>query len=137
MIVSGGYDGSIVYSIVGQEQLPHSVIVDAHKQSISLLSWHPSGHLLASASYDSILKFWSREPPGSTLEPQPNEIQQENPPTLYAGPLPASKALAATKSSTLNSTQAAAFAAQAQQRASNDYNQHNPQMNRKRQREQN
>lgn len=67
----------------------HSIICDAHRQSIDLLAWHPSGNLLASASHDCILKFWCREPAGSKLEPPLNESVQDNPPTYLYGPLPA------------------------------------------------
>lgn len=51
------------------------------------MAWHPSGHLLATASHDCILKFWCREPSGSRLEPPPNETLQENPPNYLYGPM--------------------------------------------------
>jgi WD40 repeat protein len=88
LLVSGGYNGSIAYWIVGQEhQSPHSKVEDAHRQSIDLIAWHPSGHLLATASHDCILKFWCREPPGSKLELPVNESLQENPPNYMFGPI--------------------------------------------------
>lgn len=46
-------------------QAPHSMIADAHRQSVDVVAWHPSGHMVATASHDCILKFWCREPPGS------------------------------------------------------------------------
>lgn len=87
LLVSGGYNGSIAYWIIGQRQTPHSKIEDAHRQSIDIMAWHPSGHLLATASHDCILKFWCREPAGSKLEPPPNETLQENPPNYLYGPM--------------------------------------------------
>lgn len=72
------------------------------------MAWHPSGHLLATASHDCILKFWCREPPGSKLEPQPNEVIQENPPNYLYGPILAQedgmKLLNATKEGTTATT---------------------------------
>lgn len=68
--------------------MPQSLIRDAHRLSIDVLAWHPSGNLLASTSHDLILKFWCREPPGSKLEPASSEVNQENPPVYYQGPIP-------------------------------------------------
>lgn len=59
------------------------------------MSWHPSGHLLATASHDCILKFWCREPIGSKLEPLTTETSAENLPTYYYGPLQAQRDLEA------------------------------------------
>jgi WD40 repeat protein len=87
LLVSGGYNGSLAYWIVGQYQSAHTRIDDAHRQSIDLITWHPSGHLLATASHDCMLKFWCREPIGSKLEPPPNESLSENPPNYLFGPL--------------------------------------------------
>ncbi len=66
------------------------MIRNAHRLSIDVLAWHPSGNLLASTSHDLMLKFWCREPPGSKLEPPPaRETQnQENPISYFHGPLP-------------------------------------------------
>ena len=50
-------------------QMPHSMIADAHRQSVDVIAWHPAGHMTATSSHDSILKFWSRECPGSTYSP--------------------------------------------------------------------
>jgi hypothetical protein len=52
-----------------------------------MLAWHPSGNLLASTSHDLMLKFWCREPSGSKLEQLSTELNQENPPLYYRGPL--------------------------------------------------
>jgi hypothetical protein len=46
-------------------QMPHSMIADAHRQSVDVIAWHPAGHMVGTASHDCILKFWCREPPGS------------------------------------------------------------------------
>lgn len=54
--------------------MPHTMIADAHRQSVDVIAWHPAGHLLSTASHDCILKFWCREPPGSKLELPPNEV---------------------------------------------------------------
>eukprot|EP01034_Spumella_vulgaris_P036774 gene36774-45367_t len=87
LLVSGGYNGSLVYWIAGQTQTPHTMVADAHRQSIDVIAWHPVGHLLATASHDCILKFWCREPPGSRLEQVPSEANQENPPQYAYGPM--------------------------------------------------
>eukprot|EP01031_Cornospumella_fuschlensis_P032783 gene32783-39636_t len=92
LLVSGGYTGSLAFWLVDcNAQMPHSLISDAHRQSVDLLEWHPGGQLLASASHDSILKFWSREPPGSRAESGPaeagREFHMENPPVVHWGPL--------------------------------------------------
>ena len=68
LLVSGGYNGSLIYWIAGQNQEPHTSIALAHRQFIDVLSWHPQGHLLATSSNDCVLKFWCREPPGSNLD---------------------------------------------------------------------
>jgi len=112
LLLSGGYNGSLVYWLANSSQAPHSVIADAHRQSVDLIRWHPSGHLVASASHDCIVKacmpcsfltlshlpipllplpgqFWSREPPGSALSAG-QEAPLENPALFGFGPLPAS-----------------------------------------------
>lgn len=82
------------------------MISDAHRQSVDLIAWHPSGHLLATASHDSILKFWCREPYGSKLDYINTESSQENPPQCYYGPLDSEKldafAAKATASNAMN-----------------------------------
>lgn len=88
LLVSGGYNGSLMYWICGGQQTPHSIIGDAHRQSIDLISWHHTGNLLATASHDCLLKFWCREPAGSKLEPTLSEINDVSPPVYMYGPLP-------------------------------------------------
>jgi polyadenylation factor subunit 2 len=73
LLLSGGYDGSLIYWLVGGNQAPHTVIADAHKQSIDVIKWHPHGHCVSTASHDGILKFWCREPPGSVLDDEGNK----------------------------------------------------------------
>jgi len=87
LLLSGGYNGSLIYWLAGQSQTPHTVIADAHRQSIDVIAWHPSGHLVGTSSHDSILKFWCREPPGSKLELPANEASQEYPPVYAHGPI--------------------------------------------------
>ena len=55
------------------------------RQSIDVIAWHPAGHCVGTASHDGILKFWSREPPGSTLEQEAKEFQDN--PNFAHGPL--------------------------------------------------
>ena len=38
-----------------------------------MLAWHPLGGLIASAANDGVLKFWTREPPGSKLSADQGE----------------------------------------------------------------
>lgn len=70
------------------QQSAHTMIADAHRQSIDVIAWHPAGHLLATTSHDCILKFWCREAPGSKLEQLASEAVQENPPVYAYGPIP-------------------------------------------------
>ena len=65
MIFIGGYNGSLIYWLCGHNQAPHTLISDAHRQSIDVIAWHPAGHCVGTASHDGILKFWCREPPGN------------------------------------------------------------------------
>ena len=62
---SGGYNGSLIYWLCNHNQAPHTLIADAHRQSIDVIAWHPAGHCVGTASHDGILKFWCREPPGA------------------------------------------------------------------------
>lgn len=36
--------------------------------SVDVVTWHPLGHYLVSISHDGPVKFWCREPPGSSLD---------------------------------------------------------------------
>jgi len=86
LLSSGGYNGSLIHWIINHTQAPHTVISDAHRQSIDILTYHPAGHCLATASHDGILKFWCREPPGSRLENDFTKEFQDNPTVAY-GPV--------------------------------------------------
>lgn len=77
LLLSGGYDGSLIYWLVGGNQAPHTIIADAHKQSIDVIKWHPHGHCVITASHDGILKFWCREPPGAVLDDADKEKNKE------------------------------------------------------------
>lgn len=86
LLSSGGYNGSIIHWIINHTQTPHTIIADAHRQSIDMLTYHPGGHCLATASHDGILKFWCREAPGSKLENDFSKEFQDNP-TVAHGPV--------------------------------------------------
>lgn len=89
LLLSGGYFGSLIYWIVGHNQCAHTAIADAHRQSIDVITWHPGGHLVATASHDGILKFWCQEPPGSKLDPpMSGEIVEIQGSSFGYGPLP-------------------------------------------------
>ena len=64
---------------------PTTITITTHRQSIDVIAWHPAGHCVGTASHDGILKFWSREPPGSTLEQEAKEFQDN--PVFAHGPL--------------------------------------------------
>jgi WD40 repeat protein len=59
MFVSGWYDGSIGYWMVGHEE-PVAFIENAHNGAIRDMDWHPIGHLLATGGSDNYIKFWNR-----------------------------------------------------------------------------
>jgi len=63
---SGGYEGSVFYWVVGQEE-PLAEIMAAHEMGVSDIAWHPLGHVLASGSNDHTTKFWSRCRPGDPI----------------------------------------------------------------------
>lgn len=124
LLLSGGYNGSLIYWLAGHNQAAHTVLVDAHRQSVDAIAWHPAGHCVGTASHDGILKFWCRAPPGGKLEPDVRDFQDA--PTVAYGPLavgqpavlPAPVAVAASSSSF-----AAASSYQSSKRGS-DSNQH-------------
>lgn len=62
--VSGGYDGSINFWLVGGVT-PVGEIAGAHENSVWSLAWHPVGHILCSGSNDHTTKFWCRQRPGT------------------------------------------------------------------------
>eukprot|EP01134_Creolimax_fragrantissima_P003722 CFRG3722T1 len=66
LFVSGCAEGSIFYWLVGNEKEAGSSI-RAHESNIWDLSWHPMGHMLASASNDHSTKFWTRNPLGGNV----------------------------------------------------------------------
>lgn len=41
LLISGGYNGSLIYWIAGHNQQAHTAIGDAHRQSIDVIAWHP------------------------------------------------------------------------------------------------
>ena len=93
LLLTGAFNGSLIYWIVGESHGAHTGIKEAHRNSINFIAWHPVGNLVATASYDGALKFWSRSPPGSQLEITksyfmgPNGQQEENTEVAW-GPQP-------------------------------------------------
>ena len=51
MFVSGGWDGSMFFWMVGSDK-ELGFMEDAHEAMIWDLSWHPLGHILVSGSND-------------------------------------------------------------------------------------
>eukprot|EP00607_Mallomonas_marina_P008336 CAMPEP_0182417584 /NCGR_PEP_ID=MMETSP1167-20130531/2046_1 /TAXON_ID=2988 /ORGANISM="Mallomonas Sp, Strain CCMP3275" /LENGTH=517 /DNA_ID=CAMNT_0024591249 /DNA_START=529 /DNA_END=2082 /DNA_ORIENTATION=- len=76
VLLTGGFNGTMIYWLVGHEG-PHTIIANAHNYSVNMVAWHPIGHTVATASNDGILKFWSREPPGSKLDLEPGEWAEQ------------------------------------------------------------
>ena len=68
LLMSGATNGSLCYWVTNGDMRPHSIINEGHKGPVAFIAWHPLGHSVATASTGGILKFWSREPPGSKLE---------------------------------------------------------------------
>jgi len=71
MFASGGSDGCVMYWNVGAEK-ETGVIETAHESIVWCLSWHPSGHILATGSNDHSVKFWSRNRPGDSMRDKYN-----------------------------------------------------------------
>lgn len=89
LLLSGGYNGSLIYWLIDNNHSAHTAIGDAHRQSIDVIAWHPGGTVVATASHDAILKFWCREPPGSRLDAKlTSEFVETQPPIYGYGPLP-------------------------------------------------
>lgn len=90
--VSGGFDGSIMFWLVGSDEpqagtrlnpfwdapcriaanlirLTYSLLdmPNAHDNSVWDLAWHPLGHVLCSGSNDHTTKFWCRNRPGDPM----------------------------------------------------------------------
>jgi polyadenylation factor subunit 2 len=93
LLLSGAFNGSMAYWVVGESIGPHTGISDAHRNSINYIVWHPMGHLVCSASFEGALKVWTREQPGSKCEPetvivrtQQGEIEEKM--SVGYGPLP-------------------------------------------------
>lgn len=55
------------------------MLTDLHKRTVRNLSWHPAGHLLASASFDGTVCIWKQRPTGfeclDQLEGHENEVK--------------------------------------------------------------
>ena len=85
LFVSGGFDGSILFWLVGQEG-PQAEIRNGHEAAVWSLAWHPMGHVLCSGSNDNTTKFWSRLKPGecvlSAAQPHPGGAHSPSLPRL-------------------------------------------------------
>eukprot|EP00612_Vaucheria_litorea_P006475 CAMPEP_0171471156 /NCGR_PEP_ID=MMETSP0946-20130122/539_1 /TAXON_ID=109269 /ORGANISM="Vaucheria litorea, Strain CCMP2940" /LENGTH=543 /DNA_ID=CAMNT_0012000597 /DNA_START=168 /DNA_END=1796 /DNA_ORIENTATION=+ len=76
LFISGGFDGTLVYWIVGNEQ-PEAIIPQAHDETaVWDIAWHPLGHVVATGSNDHTVKFWARNRPGDPLGVEP-EIDED------------------------------------------------------------
>jgi polyadenylation factor subunit 2 len=75
LLVSGGFDGSLLYWLLGEEE-PVARVHGAHRQAVWDLQWHPVGHVLATASNDGTCKFWSRSRHGElNVDRQPGATE--------------------------------------------------------------
>lgn len=64
MFTAACYDGSLKYFDLAQDSTgPTQVIPYAHDKCITSLSYNPVGHILASASKDRTIRFWTRARP--------------------------------------------------------------------------
>lgn len=76
---SGGMDGTLLYWNVGPKgsEEPAARIPYAHDMAIWDMQFHPSGHLLATASNDRQTKFWGRNRLGSEAGLPDNEDEDQ------------------------------------------------------------
>jgi len=85
LFVSGGYDGEILWWIVGSEE-SQGRVPNAHEGPVWDLKFHPMGHVLCSGSGDFSTKFWSRNKLGDKMldkyniaqMPESERIQVQN-----------------------------------------------------------
>ncbi|KAJ1972494.1 pre-mRNA cleavage and polyadenylation factor (CPF) complex subunit [Dimargaris xerosporica] len=66
LFATGGYDGSLIYWLVGQQTPVAATRTDSMGEMWSM-DWHPVGHLLATGSSDNATRFWSRYRPDSAM----------------------------------------------------------------------
>ena len=65
LLTAGGFDGSLLYWLVGQaEAEPAAEVRGGHEAAVWSLAWHPAGHILCTGSNDNTTKFWCRNRPG-------------------------------------------------------------------------
>ena len=83
LVVTGGYDGSIHYYLIDDNNVspdvnqtsessmitirPTASVRYAHDSAVWSLDWHPQGHLLCSGSNDRATRFWARARPGDPM----------------------------------------------------------------------
>jgi len=58
LFVSGGFDGTILYWMVGHEG-PQAEIRQGHEAAVWSLAFHPMGHVLCSGSNDNTVRVWN------------------------------------------------------------------------------
>lgn len=66
LLVSGALDGTLVFHFVGLER-EVGAIRQAHDECVWDMCWHPLGNVLATASNDKTVKFWTCNRPGDAL----------------------------------------------------------------------
>jgi polyadenylation factor subunit 2 len=71
LILSGSYDGSLMYWEVGKDA-PLASISQAHDTAVWDIQWHPVGHVVATGSNDHTTKFWCRNRPGDPMDDKYN-----------------------------------------------------------------
>jgi polyadenylation factor subunit 2 len=74
LLCSGSLDGSIRFWIVGRDKC-QAETCGAHDSYIWDMAWHPVGHMLASASNDHAVRFWTRNRPGDEMADKYNANQ--------------------------------------------------------------
>ena len=91
LLTSGGYDGSIMYWIVGRgSEDPAAQVKGGHEAAVWSMTWHPAGHILCSGSNDNTTKFWCRNRPGevprdTTVSTRGAYLETEREPPTIAG----------------------------------------------------
>ena len=81
LLTTGGFDGTILYWLVGQGgEGPAAEVRGGHESAIWSLAWHPAGHIMCSGSNDNTSKFWCRNRPGEV----PRDTTQRSGPAAMA-----------------------------------------------------
>ena len=67
LFASGSFDGEVAYWMAHSTE--PLAIRHSHEQAIWDMAWHPAGHVLATVSNDTKVRFWCRDRPGSDGPP--------------------------------------------------------------------